>query len=139
MAGKVTPPSGRQKRPRYWDKMVSAAYLRMMGATQAECAKSVGRSRRTIQLWESDTETWAQARAEASERWLAEATDAARRAVLAEVRAGNAEFGFRILERVDRRLAPPKQKHEHTGRGGGPIETTSTVQVYIPANGRESE
>lgn len=31
-----------------------------------------------------------------------------------------------------------KNLHEHTGKGGGPIETKSNVHIYLPDNGRDS-
>lgn len=104
---------------------MSAAYLRILGATQAEAARAVGRSERTIRLWESEP-SWADARREAEERWLADLKDASRRAVLNAVRAGNAQLGLALLERLDERLAPPKQRHEHAGPDGGPI----AIEVY---------
>ena len=113
------------RRPAHWEKRVSAAYLRILGATQAEAARAVGRSERTIRLWESDP-SWADARREAEERWLADLKDASRRAVLQAVREGNAQIGLALLERLDERLAPPKQRHEHAGPDGGPI----AIEVY---------
>jgi hypothetical protein len=111
-----------KKRPPHWDKRVSAAYLRILGATQKETAKGVGRSLRTIQVWEADQETWQEARTEARDRWLNDVHDASRSTVLRSVREGNADIGFRILERLEDRLAPPKQRLEHTGKDGGPME-----------------
>jgi hypothetical protein len=108
------------KRHAHWDKVVSVAYLRLIGHTQAEAAIAAGRSERTIRNWEADTELWAAAREEANSRWLQATTDAARRTVLKAV-ARNADLAFRILERLDPELAPPKQRHEHGGEGGGPI------------------
>jgi len=119
------PPESQKKRPAHWEKRVSAAYLRILGATQAEAARAVGRSERTIRLWESDP-SWADARREAEERWLADLKDASRRAVLKAVRAGNAQLGLALLERLDERFAPPKQRHEHAGPDGAPI----AIEVY---------
>src|SRR5690606_28571284 len=50
---KSAPDESQKKRPAHWEKRVSAAYLRILGATQAEAARAVGRSARTIRLWES--------------------------------------------------------------------------------------
>ncbi len=119
------PDESQKTRPAHWDKRVSAAYLRILGATQAEAARAVGRSARTIRLWESDP-SWADARREAEERWLVDLKDASRRAVLQAVREGNAQIGLALLERLDERLAPPKQRHEHAGPDGGPI----AIEVY---------
>lgn len=106
---------------RHWDKVVSAAYLRMIGHTQEEAAIAVGRNERTIRAWESDKEMWARAREEARGRWLHEVEDASRRSVL-KAAGRNAELGLKILERIDPALAPPRQKLEHTGKDGGPLQ-----------------
>lgn len=103
------------ERPAHWDKIVSAAYLRMIGQTQKEAAAAVGRCERTIRDWESDAETWEAARSEARSRWLNDAEDAARGAVLSALKGGNADIGKWVLERVDEKLAPPKQRTEHSG------------------------
>jgi len=91
--------------------------MRMLGATQAEAGRAVGRSERTIRLWESDP-SWADARREAEERWLVDLTDASRRAVLDSIKAGNAQLAKEMLERLDERLAPPTIKHKLSGRVG---------------------
>lgn len=126
-----------ERRPAHWDKRVSAAYLRILGATQVEAAKAVGRSERTLQAWEADEETWRAARAEAESRWLVDLKHASMQSVLANVRAGNAVLGFQVLERLKAELAPPKHRHEHTGEDGGPIEHRQAVTIYVPDNGRD--
>ena len=98
---------------RHWPKRLAAAYLRMMGATQAEAGASVGRHEDTVRRWEREA-TWPQAREEARCLWMDDAADVARRAVLAAVRAGNSDLGFKILERTDPRFAP--KKHRPSGR-----------------------
>lgn len=40
-------------------------------------------------------------------------------------------------EILDRGLPRPVQGLEHSGPGGGPIETTAQVCVYLPDNGRK--
>lgn len=122
---KSGPDESQKKRPAHWEKRVSAAYLRILGATQAEAGRAVGRSERTIRLWESDP-SWADARREAEERWLVDLKDASRRTILDSIRAGNAQLAREMLERLDERLAPPKQRHEHAGPDGGPI----AIEVY---------
>lgn len=92
------------------EKRILVAYLRMCGATQRDAGAAVGRSERTVQAWEADRASWAQARQEAGERWLDEVTDAARGAVMAAVQAGDAEIGLKILERTVAALAPPKMR-----------------------------
>lgn len=113
----------------HWDKVVSAAYLRMIGATQEAAAAAVGRSGRTIRSWESEEELWTHARAEARSRWLTDAEDAARSAVLKSMQLGNADLGKWLLERVEPALAPPKQRHELGGQGGQPIEVVVTRRI----------
>ncbi len=110
-----------EKKHYHWDKLVSAAYLRIMGLTQAQAAGQVGRSERTVREWES-LPIWEDARNEARGRWLSDVEDASRRAVLNSVRAGNAAMGLTLLERLDQDLAPPKQRVEASGPNGGPIE-----------------
>lgn len=107
---------------RYWDKMVSAAYLRMLGATQEEAAEAVGRAERTIHGWEKD-ERWSLAREEAKERWLSGLADKARARAL-ELIEETDDLGdvLKVLERLDERLLPPKQRMELTGEDGGPVE-----------------
>lgn len=44
-----------------------------------------------------------------------------------------------LLEQVAKEVGGKytnKQKHEHSGKNGGPIETKSAVHVYLPDNGR---
>jgi hypothetical protein len=107
------------KRPPYWDKMVSYAYLRIEGKTQEQAAVAVGRSERTGWSWENDNpDLWRQAKEEARGRWLESAGDAARRAVMRSIAAGNATLGMQLLERIDERLAPAKVRAELTGRDG---------------------
>jgi hypothetical protein len=135
MAQQPASPEHGTQRHKHWDKVVSAAYLRIIGHTQAEAAEAVGRNARTIREWEADTALWNAARDEARDRWLREVTDAARRSVL-KAAGRNADLGLKVLERVDPAFAP-KQKLEHTGKDGGPVETASRVVFYIPSNGRD--
>ena len=93
--------------------MVSAAYLRIIGHTQKETATAVGRSERRIRDWENSVH-WPGAQAEARARWLDEAGDAARRAVLKSISAGNAMLGMDLLSRIEPALSG-KQKVEHSG------------------------
>jgi hypothetical protein len=131
MGGKAAARKESGSQHRHWDKVVSAAYLRMMGQTQAEAAASVGRSERTIWGWENDPELWSAARAEAEDRWMADTIDRARQTV--HKAAGRIpDLAFKLLERTDARLAPPKQQHEHAGEGGGPIEVTVTRRIIRP-------
>jgi hypothetical protein len=120
MAKKTSAPEPGRPRHAHWDKVVAAAYLRIIGHTQEEAATSVGRNERTIREWESDPELWTAARAEARSRWLNDAEDAARRAVLSQLKDGDGDLGLKVLERIDDTLAPAKQRQEHSGeiKGG---------------------
>lgn len=96
----------------HWEKRVLAAYLRMCGMSQKDAGAAILRSVRTLRRWEADQPIWTRARQEAARRWLDDVTDAARKTVLDAVRAGDAEIGFKILERRVPELAPPKTRVE---------------------------
>jgi cell division inhibitor SulA len=96
--------------PRHWEKRVLACYFRMMGLTQPEAAKAVGRAARSLRRWEADEVTWTHARTEAEKRWLRELTDAARATLLTAIRAGAGDLAMRVLERTVEALAPPQQR-----------------------------
>lgn len=113
---------------RHWDKLVSAAYLRMMGATQEEAAQAVGRAERTVRSWEADGPVWNLAREEARSRWLVDLEDASRQAVLKVISQGHASMAFQVLERIDPNLSP-KQTIEHRGDKGGPIQIEVTRRI----------
>ena len=95
--------------PKYWEKRIAAAYLRLLGMSQAQAAVAVGRHERTLWTWEQEP-SWALAQQLARARWLGETGDAARRAVLKQLEAGDGELGLKLLERLDPALAPPKHK-----------------------------
>jgi len=54
--------------PQNFDQWVGAAYLRLLGRSQAETAVAIGVSERTIRRWETRVE-WPQAIKEAESRW----------------------------------------------------------------------
>lgn len=129
-------PNGR-RRPSHWDKRVSAAYLRMLGASQEKAASAVGRSERTVRQWESE-DTWPFARQEARERWLSDLTDKARLRLIESLDdPSNGDLALKILERMDDDLAPAKHKLEHSGEGGGPVEVAITHRVIDPGADRD--
>ena len=101
------------QRQRHWEKRVLAAYLRMMGSTQADAGRAVGRCKRTIAEWEADPVMWERARDEARRRWLDDLADVARQTLLATIRAGDGDLAMKVLERVDADLAPPTQRLQH--------------------------
>ena len=98
--------------PRHWEKRVLYAYLRMLGATQKDAGSAVGRAKRTVQEWEEDRVTFAQARDAARQRWLVELGDAARVTLLATIRGGHGVLALQVLERLDPALAPAKQTEQ---------------------------
>ncbi len=113
-----------QKRPRNWDKRVSAAYFRMCGFTQKEAARAAGLSERTIRNYETHP-SFFDAKEEARNRWFVSLDVRARGALFDGLgEKGKGELGLRVLERLDQRLAPPNQRYERTGKGGKPIEIT---------------
>jgi hypothetical protein len=119
--------------PRHWEKRVLACYLRMMGLTQPEAAKAVGRAARSLRRWEADEVTWTHARTEAEKRWLRELTDAARATLLTAIREGAGDLAMRVLERTVEALAPPQQrlKVHHETRPG----LSGLLQAFEDADG----
>ena len=120
---------------RHWDKRVAAAYLRMMGLTQGDAGKAVGRSKRTVAVWEAEKETWARAREEARQRWLGDVTDAARASLLKNLKeAQSGLLALQVLERVDDDLAPAKQRVDmHVeGKGLAALLDEARQQIELP-------
>ena len=122
------------KRPQNWDKAVSVAYLRLLSWSQEGAAKGAGIGVRTLRRYEL-SDWWPQACGEAVGRWMQQLEIEARTTVMAAVKGGDVVTAMKVLERLDKRLAPSKQLHELAGDGGGPIENRH-VHVYIPDNGR---
>jgi hypothetical protein len=102
-------------RPPYWEKVVLAAYLRALGGTQTAAGAAVGRSVRTIRVWESDAALWREATEEARQRWLGEVTALARRQLLTAMADADGDLALRLLERLDAELAPPAHRLKHEG------------------------
>ncbi len=104
------------RKPQNWDKAVSAAYLRLLGLSQGKAAKGAGIGERTIARWEL-SDWWPDACGEAGSRWMQQLEIECRTTIMAAVRAGDATTAVKMLERIDRRLAPPRQLHgiEHRG------------------------
>lgn len=116
------------QRPHDWDKCVSVAYLRILGYSQEDSAKGVGVGVRSVIRWEQCS-WWRDAKEEAADRWMNDLTAAARRNLLESVKSGGTrpETMLDILERVDDRLLPAKQRHELSGPDGAPIPTEVRV------------
>ena len=121
-------------KPRDWDKAMSAAYLRLIGLSQEEAAKGAGVGERSLQRWEV-SDWWPKACEAAADRWIQQLGIECRTTVMIAVKNGDAQTAVKMLERIEKRLAPPRQQHEHTGFEGGPIETQN-VHVYLPENHR---
>lgn len=90
--------------PQNWDKAVSAAYFRALGASQEDAAKAAGIGERTLTRWEKAA-WWPRAHAEAVARWHVDLGAAARKSLLDAIKAGDGKLGLDVLERLDRTLA----------------------------------
>ncbi len=112
------------KKPQSWDKAVSVAYLRLLGLSQKKAAKGVGIGERTLARWEL-SEWWPTACREAVDRWMQQLEIEARSTVMQVVKEGDVATAWKVLERIDKRLAPPRQSHgvEHSG------EMTTSVRT----------
>ena len=106
-------PDASPPRPKYWEKLILYSYLWLMGATQKDAGRAVGRAVRTVQEWEEDKGTLTAAQEAARQRWLGELTNAARQTLLATIRGGSGELALKVLERTDRDLATPTQRMQH--------------------------
>jgi hypothetical protein len=87
-------------RPDNWDLRVSAAYLRLLGLSQADAAAAVDRTDRCLRTWEAHP-SWPEAQQEATARWLRHATNQARLAVTRGIIDGDLTTARWLLERVD--------------------------------------
>ena len=103
-------------KPRNWAKAVEAAYLRLVMPTQKEAAKAAGLGVRTLRRYEL-SDWWPRACAESVDRWTQQLEIECRTAVMALVKRGDGVTVVKMLERLDKRLAPPRQSHgiEHSG------------------------
>ena len=103
-------------KPQNWDKAVSVSYLRLIGLTQKKAAKAAGMGERTLRRFEL-SEWWPDACGEAVDRWMQQLAIECRTTIMAAVKAGDVVTAVKMLERIDNRLAPPRQSHgiEHSG------------------------
>lgn len=111
------------KKPQDWDKAVSVAHLRLLGATQDQAAVNAGAGKRTICSWEA-SDWWPEAQAEAKQRWLQGCDGLAMEGMVRSFRDPN-EYASSSKWWLDRRepaLAPPVRRLEHGGPDGGPIQ-----------------
>ena len=103
-------------RPREWDKAVSVSYLRLIGLTQARAATAAGIGERTLRRYEL-SDWWPEACREAVSRWMQQLEIECRTTVMTAVKEGDVATAWKVLERIDARLAPPRQGHDinHSG------------------------
>ena len=106
------------KAPRDWDKAISAAYLRLLGATQETAAKNVGVKERAICRWEG-SDWWPQAVAEGRHRWLQTGDSSCMRSLVQDMnRKDDATTARWWADRRIPEFAPPKQRATHSGDSG---------------------
>ena len=105
------------EKPRDWDKAVSVSYLRLIGLTQEKAAKGAGIGVRTLRRYEL-SEWWPEACREAADRWMQQLALECRTTIMAAVKAGDVVTAVKMLERLDKRLAPPRQQLgvQHSGQ-----------------------
>lgn len=100
-------------RPQKWDQAVSAAYLRILNATQAETAAQIGRADRTVRAWEGSP-WWPDAVAEARSRWLAGGDGLAMRGIYRGLKSKDDSVASATArwwaERRVPELAPPRSR-----------------------------
>ena len=138
MAGKAAAPGDPPGRPRSWSKAVSAAYLRLMGFTQRQAARSAGVGERTLRGWESSG-WWPEAVAEARGRWL-QGLDSLARSTLARSLAEGREppDGKLALEVLSRGLEPmlaPPEFHIYCESRIGWFETDDALPRHARGKG----
>ena len=116
--------------PRDWDKAVNVAYLRLNSATQAAAAKGAGLGVRTLRRWELSP-WWPDACGEAVGRWMQQLEIECRTTIMGAVKAGDVVTAVKMLERIDQKLAPPRQSHgvEHRGEIAAKVKRMSDAEL----------
>ncbi len=101
------------KRPRNWDKAVSVAYLRMLGASQEVSSKEAGCAQRSVVDWERCS-WWKDAQAEARDRWMQGGDSLAMRAIYKGLANpdDSAQMSRWWADRRIPELAPPRVRGE---------------------------
>ena len=98
------------------EKMVSVAYLRLLGSTQEEAATAAGVGERSVWRWENERADWPAVVEEARTRWLSGLAGVARETLLKAVRdANNGKLALDVIERLDPALLPARMRHEVVG------------------------
>ncbi len=100
--------------PRDREVALSCAYIRLLGSSQLEAAKTAGVDPRTLGRWESCS-WWPDVQREAADRWLAGAIGKARKALLAALDQPDGPLALKVLERVVPELAPARHAVELKG------------------------
>ena len=121
-------------KPQNWDKAVSAAYLRLLGLSQKKAAKAAGIGERTLARYEL-SDWWPEACGEAVGRWMQQLEIECRSTIMAAVKAGDVTTAVKMLERLDKSLAPPRLSHgiEHSGAIVEPIRNMTDEELRAHA------
>ena len=123
------------KKPQNWDKAVSAAYLRLLGLSQGKAANCAGIGERTLARWEL-SDWWPEACGGAVSRWMKQLEIECRTTIMAAVKAGDVTTAVKMLERIGKRLAPPRQLHgvEHSGEVPTTVRAMSDEELLERAS-----
>lgn len=113
------------QKPHDIEKATSAAYLRLMGATQEQAGKAVGVARQTVVKWEA-SDFWPSAVETAKSRWLAGLAAKARASVETAI-PDDARLAFSVLERLEPALNPKATVQVEGGAQPVRIEVTRKV------------
>lgn len=113
-------------RPNDVEQATSAAFLRLLGATQQEAADAVGVGRVQISKWEN-SEWWPSIVESAKSRWLDGLAAKARSSVEAAI-PDDARLALQVLERLEPALNP-KATMEVIGDAARPVRVEVTRRV----------
>ncbi len=121
-------------KPHNWDKAVSVAYLRLLGLSQKKAAKGAGIGERTLARYEL-SEWWPEACREAVDRWMQQLAIECRTTIMAAVKSGDVATAVKMLERIDKRLAPPRQQLgvQHSGDLRRSVRDLSDEELFTRA------
>lgn len=122
-------------KPKDIEKAASAAYMRILGATQAVAAAAAGIGKRTLERYEHQ-EWWPEVETLATNQWLSGLKSKAMTSILKLVDSKDPlvfdSVSVRwVLDRLFPELQPPSQKVELTGRDGKPIQTEGNLTINL--------
>ena len=120
------------RNPRDWDKAVSCAYLRSLGASQEESADRAGCSAETLGGWEH-SDWWPEAQLEAHNRWLSGVRDGARRGLLKALN-DDAEYALTARWACERLFVELMRKGSDDLNVNLNATTQAKVVMYFPDN-----